>query len=239
MSALTPEQKAYVNETVAKLRARPAVPQPAPVLYWPVCDRAEARRHGMVARAVLFGLAVGAVVLIGALAGCTPAAACDNDGKSACDAGQARQARAHGKRSRRALDPNGSGVVRSGKTGATARVASRYRAAFQAYVDDVEAAGGRVTFMGGIRRGPCSIPRSKHPCGMALDLCQFGRGIVDRRCALPRAAELARIAARHGMVEGGQWCHGDKGHAEIRTARQAEGCGTNLYSAVSKWKGNQ
>ena len=128
------------------------------------------------------------------------------------------------------------GIIRSKKTGAQARVAARYQAKFQAYIDDVEAAGGKISFMGGIRPGRCSIPRSKHPCGMAVDLCQYSRGVVDHKCLLPPERVLAQLAARHGLLEGGVWCHGDRGHAEVRTARQAEGCGSNLYSAVHRFK---
>lgn len=130
----------------------------------------------------------------------------------------------------------GSGIVKSGKTGATAHVAPRYAAIFQDYVDDVEAAGGRITFMGGLRPGRCHIPESKHPCGMAIDLCQYSRGVVDHRCLLPSEGQLAQIAARHGLVEGGIWCHGDRGHAEIRTHEQAEACGHNLYTAVTEFQ---
>jgi len=70
---------------------------------------------------------------------------------------------------------------------------------------------------------------------MAIDLCQYRRGVVDRRCLLPPESQLAQIAAAHGLVEGGIWCHGDRGHAEIRTERQAEGCGHNLYAAVDAY----
>lgn len=138
-----------------------------------------------------------------------------------------------------ALDANGgpvAGLVRSGKTGAVARVAARFKEAFQAYVDDVEAAGGRITFMGGIRPGPCAIPWSKHPCGMAIDLCQYRRGIVDHACRLPAESVMAALAVRHGLIEGGVWCNGDRGHAEVRTQRQAEACRSNLYAAVRKFK---
>lgn len=160
----------------------------------------------------------------------------DNNGRSSCGRVSKQQVRTANSRVEHHSVDGGLGIIRSAKTGATARVASRYSAKFQAYLNDVEAAGGRITFMGGIRPGPCAIPRSKHPCGMALDLCQFGRGVVDRKCELPRESTLAEIAERHGLVEGGVWCHGDRGHAEIRTDRQAEGCGRNLYSAVAKFR---
>lgn len=129
---------------------------------------------------------------------------------------------------------SGSGVVRSKKTGATARVAARHAAAFQAYIDDLEARGARVYYMGGIRPGPCWIG-GLHPCGKALDVCQDSRDVVSRakNCRLPGRAELARIAARHGLFEGGQWCNGDMGHVQAEDSRPCRG---NLYSAVAKFK---
>ena len=112
----------------------------------------------------------------------------------------------------RTLDANGNVV--SHKTGATARVSPQYAARFQAYIDAIEATGASVRFMGGTRRGRCSSS-SMHPCGKALDVCQTGRGRVDARCHLPSRHELARIAAAHGLVEGGRWQHSDYGHAQV------------------------
>lgn len=111
----------------------------------------------------------------------------------------------------------GSGIVRSAKTGATARVAARYRDKFQAYVDDLEAHGASIYYMGGFRAGRCS-PASQHPCGGALDVCQDYRGHVSgaRDCHLPRPAEMAAIAKAHGLYEGSLWCRSpDYGHAQI------------------------
>lgn len=125
------------------------------------------------------------------------------------------------------------GVVRSGKTGATAHVAPRYAAVFQAYVDDLEAHGATVRSIGGYRPGPCAA-WSEHPCGKALDVCQLARGVVDRRCNLPGRAELITIANRHGLQEGGEWCNSDMGHAQID--RTAARCGHNLYAAVGEFK---
>lgn len=138
----------------------------------------------------------------------------------------------------RAAQAEGSGLIRSKKTGATARVAAKYRGKFQAYINAIEAEGGAVHYMGGIRQGRCSIPVSKHPCGMALDVCQDSRGRVSgvKNCRLPKPARLAQIAARFGLIEGGVWCSSDYGHAEIRTSRQAEGCGRNLYAAMARFK---
>src|SRR5262245_8221458 len=119
---------------------------------------------------------------------------------------------------RHAFDANGNkayGVVISLKTGAKARVGISYAARFQAYIDDLENNhGARVLFMGGIRPGHCS-PASEHPCGKALDVCQRRRGVVDPRCNLPGRVALGRIAASHGLFEGGRWCDSDYGHAQI------------------------
>ena len=120
-------------------------------------------------------------------------------------------------RQSRALDANGNaaGFVISSRTGARARVGTRYAARFQAYIDDLENNhGARVLFMGGIRPGSCSRS-SEHPCGKALDVCQLRRGVVDPRCKLPERIALGRIAASHGLFEGGRWSNSDYGHAQI------------------------
>jgi hypothetical protein len=135
----------------------------------------------------------------------------------------------------RALDANGNkaaGIVISHKTGARARVGIKYAARFQAYIDDLETNhGARVLFMGGIRPGRCSSS-SEHPCGKALDVCQRGRGVVDPRCHLPGRAALGRIAASHGLFEGGRWCNSDYGHAQIDVTAAA--CGNNRVRIVQK-----
>ena len=137
------------------------------------------------------------------------------------------------------IDANGntaSGIIRSKKTGATARVGVAYAARFQAYIDDLEAHGASARFMGGIRAGRCSN-RHLHPCGMALDVCQYRRGVVDHRCHLPDRADIARIAQAHGLFEGGQWCSSDYGHAQVGVTAGA--CGTRLarvYHAHRKIK---
>lgn len=127
----------------------------------------------------------------------------------------------------------GSGIVRSGKTGATAHVSPRYAPEFQAYVDDLEANGATVRFMGGYRKGRC-WSGGMHPCGKALDVCQLARGVVDRRCNLPNKGRMIEIARRHGLFEGGQWCSQDRGHAQVGVSAGA--CGSNLYAAVRKFK---
>lgn len=121
----------------------------------------------------------------------------------------------------------GSGIIRSGKTGATAHVSPSHSAAFQAYIDDLEAGGARVLFMGGYRKGRC-WSGGMHPCGLALDVCQLRRGVVDSRCGLPGRAEIAGIAERHGLFEGGRWCNSDYGHAQYGVS--AGPCGSQ-YSA--------
>ena len=167
----------------------------------------------------------------------SPMATCDNDGHCTVFNGTAptpsyRRSRPEIKRTittvqrrSRPVDANGNpaGVVRSAKTGAHARVGSAYAARFQAYIDDLENNyGARILFMNGIRRGRCSNV-SEHPCGKALDVCQLRRGIVDPRCHLPGRVVLGRIAASHGLFEGGRWCNSDYGHAQVDVTAAA--CG--------------
>ena len=133
-----------------------------------------------------------------------------------------------------ALDGNGNsaGTIISSKTGARARVGLAYAARFQAYIDDLENNyGARVLFMGGIRPGRCR-PASQHPCGKALDVCQLGWGRVDPRCKLPDRVTLGRIAAAHGLFEGGRWCHSDYGHAQISVTAAA--CGDGPFRIVRR-----
>lgn len=120
-----------------------------------------------------------------------------------------------------------AGTVVSHKTGAKASVSDRYVGRFQAYVDDLEAGGASVRFMGGFRRGHC-WSGGLHPCGMALDVCQLSRGVVDRHCNLPGRMAVARIAEAHNLFEGGQWCHSDYGHVQV--GESAAACG-NFMSA--------
>jgi hypothetical protein len=86
-----------------------------------------------------------------------------------------------------------------------------------------------IKFMGGIRRGRCSRS-SKHPCGMALDVCQLGRGSVDPRCSLPGRSEMSAIARRHDLFSGGDWCSSDYGHVE---AGGSTACGHRW--AAARW----
>jgi hypothetical protein len=59
-----------------------------------------------------------------------------------------------------------------------------------------------------------------------LDICQLSRGRVDSRCHLPGRQAVAAIANRHGLFEGGQWCHSDYGHAQVGVT--AEACGNTM-----------
>ena len=118
---------------------------------------------------------------------------------------------------------NAAGIIISSKTGARTRVGVAYAARFQAYVDDLEKNyGAQIFFMGGLRPGRCSI-FGEHPCGKALDVCQLRRGVVDPRCNLPGRVALGRIAAKHGLFEGGRWCNSDYGHAQVDVTAPA--CG--------------
>lgn len=136
------------------------------------------------------------------------------------------------KRHQEAADANGNtATIVSHKTGATARVSASHAAKFQAYIDDLEANSGSVIkFIGGTRRGRCSSS-SMHPCGRAIDVCQLRRGVVDSSCNLPNRSAIAAIAARHGLFEGGQWCHSDYGHAQV--GESAPACGERTLAARS------
>jgi hypothetical protein len=131
------------------------------------------------------------------------------------------------------VDANGNlaGLVVSRKTGARAHVAPRYAEQFQAYVDNLERDGATVRFMGGIRRGRC-WPGGLHPCGKALDVCQLSRARVDGRCHLPGRQQLAAIAARRGLFEGGQWCRSDYGHAQVGVSAAA--CGSSRVNSARR-----
>lgn len=149
---------------------------------------------------------------------CTALSSASPMPRDAPHASNFQDAKAAALRQSHTQDANGNnavGIVKSRKTGALARVGAAYAARFQAYIDDLETTyGARVLFMGGTRPGRCSRS-SEHPCGKALDVCQYRRGVVDRRCNLPGRAALGKIAASHGLFEGGRWCNSDYGHVQI------------------------
>lgn len=117
-------------------------------------------------------------------------------------------------------------IVCSKKTGAWASVSPKYRDRFQNYIDALEQEGASVYYMGGIRGGTCVIPQHKHPCGMALDVCQDRRDGVqkERFCNLPPRSKMMELARKEGLFEGGAWCLPDRGHVEVITRRQGRAC---------------
>ena len=126
--------------------------------------------------------------------------------------------------------PAQASTVVSHKTGARATgLSAMYATRFQAYIDDLEAHGAKVLFMGGYRSGHCSSGHL-HPCGRALDVCQLSRGRVDHRCNLPSRGTIGAIAASHGLFEGGRWCDSDYGHAQIG----GTACGEQYYASARR-----
>lgn len=117
-------------------------------------------------------------------------------------------------------------VVCSKKTGVWASVSAKYRDRFQNYIDALEEEGASIYYMGGIRAGKCSIPANKHPCGMAMDICQDKRDGVQaaRFCNLPPRSKMVELARKEGLFEGGAWCSADRGHVEVVTRRQGRAC---------------
>lgn len=93
------------------------------------------------------------------------------------------------------------------------RVAAAYAPAFKGFVDDFEQSGGTIRFIGGFRSGHCWTG-GLHPCGRAIDICQYSRGVVDRRCHWPR--NTTQLAHKWGLTDGATWRHGDRGHIEAR-----------------------
>jgi hypothetical protein len=201
---------------------------------------------------IVAAAALSALILVPAEAGqrhrhaSVPVVSCDNDGRCTTFGATAPTPSTRKRRSKTkstiatarhespALDANGNpaGIVVSAKTGARARVGVAFAARFQAYIDDLETNhGARVLFMGGIRPGRCSTS-SEHPCGKALDVCQLRRGVVDRRCKLPSRVMLGKIAASHGLFEGGRWCNSDYGHAQVDVTAAA--CGDRRVRVVQQ-----
>lgn len=98
----------------------------------------------------------------------------------------------------------------SASTGARAEVAGSHASNFQCLVSGLEAAGYRIDFMGGFRRHG-SVPHSKHPLGLALDINQTGRGRVTR----PLPSSATSIAEGCGLFHGALWHNQDQGHFEV------------------------
>ena len=57
-----------------------------------------------------------------------------------------------------------------------------------------------------------------------------GGGRLTRACA--RRVTLGRIAAAHGLFEGGRWCHSDYGH--VQTSVTAAACGEGPFRIVRR-----
>ena len=105
-------------------------------------------------------------------------------------------------------------VTISSKAGAKAKVNSSVKNNFVAFIEDFEATGGKILFMGGWRsHGSCSRC-VMHPRGLALDICQHARNVVDSRCRFPRDATA--LAEKHGLDHGAKWNNKDTGHFEVR-----------------------
>ena len=101
---------------------------------------------------------------------------------------------------------------------------------FQSYIDDVEAMGARVKFMGGIREENIR-PGQDIQCGKALDVCERSRGVVDPDChSWERNARCDRI--KNGLFEGGLWCDFDYGHVQVGVS--AEACAQSIYASAKK-----
>lgn len=107
-------------------------------------------------------------------------------------------------------------VIRS-RSGATARVASSHAHQFRCLVNEIDATGYRIRFMGGVRAGSCAPPANKHPCGLALDIDQTARDVTLR--GFPRQASTV-LAKRCGLFPGSEWRNADTGHFEVPSPYQ-------------------
>lgn len=83
-------------------------------------------------------------------------------------------------------------------------------------INELEATGYKIKFMGGYRNDPCS-KRHMHGCGLAVDINQFARNVV--RPHLPNNATA--IASKHGLLHGAVWHNADTGHFELDEKRFA------------------
>jgi len=103
-----------------------------------------------------------------------------------------------------------AGNVRS-VSGATATVAGHVSHKFQCLVNKLDRAGYKIKFMGGIRANG-SVPNSKHPRGLALDINQTARNVVTHRFP----AGTNEMASSCGLFHGKMWGYADTGHFETK-----------------------
>ena len=110
-----------------------------------------------------------------------------------------------------ATEASAGGMVQiRSSSGRTATVAASAAASFRCLIGKLEAAGYRIDFMGGWRRHG-SVPRSKHPAGLAIDINQTARNRVTR--AFPKGTNA--MAASCGLKHGAVWRDADGGHFEV------------------------
>ena len=103
-------------------------------------------------------------------------------------------------------------VTIKSKAGPTAKVARSAAPKFQAFIDELEATGYRIRFMGGWRRHGSCRGCVMHPRGLALDINQTARNRVTDRFP----AGIGQMAKRHGLFSGGGWrSTPDTGHFEV------------------------
>lgn len=166
-------------------------PQPAPVLRWTVDPKRVARR----ARIAEIGLGIGLAIMAATVALVVEAR------------GQV-------------IDANGNLATVRSASGKTAKVGVRWQTQFQGLIDDLEAEGYRIEFMGGWRKWGTCRKCDAHPKGRALDINQTARNRVTRRFP----SDVTRIAARHGLCHGAIWGNADRGHFEVADASRSTKC---------------
>lgn len=136
-----------------------------------------------------------------------PGCVWDNNGRQTCQ-GPSQAYEPSRVRSVRSYD-GGSRVCDSSHRHC-ASVASSAQPILQCVLDHVEAAGVRITALGGIRPGRCSTA-SMHPCGKALDINQTARDVNGPPRYVSSAAALAC-----GAVSGSWWSRNpDNGHFQV------------------------
>jgi hypothetical protein len=169
----------------------------------------------------LFFLALGLILAVGVIfapAKASPVTCFDGDRVVQCQT--VERVKKHKRAAKARTDANGNLVTVRSATGKTAKVAARYRAAFQALVDDLEASGYHVDFMGGWRAWGSCRNCNAHPAGRAIDINQTARNRVTRRFP----SGVTEIAARHGICHGAIWGNPDRGHFEIADASRSTQC---------------